>query len=473
MSKNSLEIPHILLEISTFLPFKDLINMMSVSSHCYQTICQFFSNFLRKNQSDFQIPSFNLKSHLLFAQYFCKKIQRFSIRPNHFSLKTFDSNSETRFLNKSLKSFLEIKRFSCFLHADNRLVVEEDTGDRDTISTVQKYIVEGVEKMQATRKHLVLMREQDFAMISLEERPLTTKLLNLPAEDIGNTEILDFSLNEKQMMILAREKEKKQSLEALLIQIEDFDSSDDSYQIPIRKCVFPGEVKEILSWSMTETTAYFVGQNNVLYEVDLTKRIGKTFSIETCQTFKERAIIKVFTGPNQTFVIEKLEKKAFCQYSNAEVLEMLEKSKGNFSEYFKIFKYSKVTGKELNNCSDCYLLNNFGLKNHGLKEILRNEIKKRQASSQEHFLWFFGDNSKKQFCFPKAQNKTMVAKPELLNVPLNPGKIEKIIAFKDITYIFGGKGEIVCSVPSDFVGVTKEKWMVIRPASVKPIENLR
>lgn len=457
----SLENSHILFEIGNFLPFKDLISLMSVSSKTYEIIQQYFEAFLQRNQAPREISFPKSKSHLQFAQSFCKKVLRFSLRPSHMSNEGFTFRSETRYLNKTLVDYKEVHQYSCLLLQDHRLLVEEHKLQPAKVPILSnKYCFENVKKFQINNKIMVFLGEgKSFWSVKLEGalQASPIKLSDLEAEPI------DFLLDEKTLLIVAQgyNEDKKEVFEAFIIQIDDFVMGQQ--HVLYKKCVFPEKTKTITSFSLTEKKAYFVCDGKNLLEVDFSVKKYKCLP-EKHNFFKDKSICKVFSGPKQTFAVEIKEKKAFCQFNSKDFVQMAERI--GLEEYLNIFKYSKLTGKEIfaNISSNVYLYKNFGLKNHGLIEALRKEISKLQLAEKEYIVWFWGDNSNKQFNFPK-NTKKIIETPEVLQLPLGKShsEIDKIIAFADMVYLLDGEGKIWATTPKEFSGnqkkASKEKWM--------------
>lgn len=456
----SLENSYILFEIGNFLPFKDLISLMSVSSKAYEIIQQYFEAFLLRNKIPKEIYAKN-KSHLQFAQSFCKKVLRFNLYPSHMSNEGFNFRSETRYLNKTLLDYKEVHQYSCLLLQDHRLLVEEHKLQPAKIPILSnKYSFDNVEKFQINSKIMVFLgRGKSFCFVKLEgtlqANPI--KLSGLEAEP------LDFLMDEKTLLIVGQSssEDKREVLEALIIQIEDFLMGQQ--HVSYKKCVFPEGTKKITSFSLTEKKAYFVCDHKNLYEADFSGMKHELLP-EKHKFFKDKSVCRVFSGPKQSFAVEIKEKKAFCDFSNKELVQLAERI--GLEDYLNIFKYSKLTAKEIfaNISSNEYLHKNFGLKNHRLIEALRREISKLQKSEKEYTVWFWGDNSNKQFIFPK-NTKKIIETPEVLQLPFgnSHGEIEKIIAFADMVYLFGGDGNIWATTPKEFAGSqrkkSKDKWM--------------
>ena len=461
LAQNCLEISDILLEICDFLPFKDLIRMMSTSSSFYKTINLFFQKFLIRSQTISKdtnlFPSSN-KNHLIFAQHFCKRVLRFSLRPNHFNIQknTFNYSAEMRYLKRKVKDIREVYQYTCLLFEDKRLIIEENIKEIPHSNQI-KHAFEDVEQFQLNQKCMLLLKNDGQFTISFFNN-FQEKRLN--ASDIQG-KALNFKLTENFLVVLTKSslEEKKDYLEAYFLDVDEFDERDESHVIKPAKLVFPDSFDQIITFSISNKTGYFVSQNNELFEVDLSN-LRKKLELKRSDLFKEQKIVKVFSGESQNFAIELKEIKSFAEFSNEEVVRAVEKI--GFDDYLKIFKYSKVKGKDLYNCSDEFLKNNFGLKNHTLLQALRSEMKKNEKHSSTNVLWFWGDNKNKQFSFPKNTSK-IILKPEILQIPKSTYEdIEEIRAFNDVVYLIGNCGSIWSTKPKDCHPVSKDKkgmWM--------------
>ena len=446
--QNYLEIPDIFIEICDFLPFKDLIILMSISHKLYETINLYFHKFLIRSQAISNEPQANsaTKHHLIFAQHFCKKLLRISLRSNQMHDNSINSRSEIRYLNKKLKDFKEIHQYTCFLLQDKRFLIEENGREPNQ---KLKYSFEQIEQFRANNKFIVFSKSSGQFTITFFSC-LQEKLLFL-SEIQGQT--LDFQLTNNFLLILTRNLQAKgDSLEAYFLNIEDLEQNYSADSLKPTKLLFPEGFKEVKSFSISNKIAYFVSQNNSLFEVELNLR--KTLKMKKSELFNEQKIVKVFSGSNQNFAIASKENKSFENFNNEEVVKVAEKI--GLDDYLKIFKYSKVTGKELMNCSDEFLKKNFGLKNQQLILALRREMQKNSKSTKENILYFWGDNSKKQFYFEK-NNKKIIEKPEIIQLTNIKETIEEIVSFCDVSYLVGSSGSIWSTIPKDFQASFKEK----------------
>jgi len=271
---------------------------------------------------------------------------------------------------------------------------------------------------------------------------------------------LDFKVNERFLVVLVKNtQEKLDLLEVHFLNVEDFTENHHPQNLKFAKLAFPETFDQILSYSISNKTAYFVSQNHELFEVDLNKS-GENIKITKSEAFKQKKVAKVFSGQGRNFAVEIKEKKAFEEFTTEEVVRAAKKT--GLDDYLNILKYSKVTGKDLVNCSDEYLKRNFGLKNHTLIQVLRAEMKKYEKSAIETILLFWGDNSNKQFKFANNKEKFLL-KPEIIQIPASKEEVEDIVAFHDITYLIGSRGSIWATIPQDCSTVFKKRnkgiWM--------------
>ena len=383
---------------------------------------------------------------------------RFSLRANHLTSNGFSYLAEMRYLSRKVKDFREINQYTCILSHDGRLVIEEKCHDINAKTTFQiKHSIEDVEEFKTNQRLMVLKKSQSAFSLAFFGQFREFQLgFN------SNGVVLDFKVNECFLLVLVKNvQEKGEFLEAYFLSLEDYTERHQPQEAKFAKMTFPESFEGISSYSISKNMGYFVSQNHELFEVDLSI-LGESLKIKKSENFSQKNVKMVFSGDGLNFAVENKEKKSFSQFSNEEVVKIAEKI--GLDDYLKILKYSKVKGKDLVDCSDDYLKKNFGLKNHILIQNLRKEMKKFEKSETESFLHFWGDNSNKQFNFPKNKEK-IITKPEIMPCP-NLSEVEEIVAFNDITYLVGSRGDIRASIPKD-LKKNKGIWMDVYVPSNK------
>lgn len=379
---------------------------------------------------------------------------RFSLRANHLTSNGFSYLAEMRYLSRKVKDFREINQYTCILLHDGRLIIEEKCHDISAKTSFQiKHSIEDVEEFKTNQRLMVLKKSQSAFSLAFFGQ-FREFLLGFNSNGV----VLDFKVNECFLLVLVKNvQEKGESLEAYFLSLEDYTERHQPQVAKFAKLTFPESFEGISSYSISKKMGYFVSQNHELFEVDLSI-LGESLKIKKSENFTQKNVKMVFSGDGLNFAVENKEKKSFSQFSNEEVVKIAEKI--GLDDYLKILKYSKVKGKDLVDCSDDYLRKNFGLKNHVLIQNLRKEMKKFEKNETESFLHFWGDNSNKQFNFPKNKEK-IITKPEILPCP-NLKEVEEIIAFNDITYLVGSRGDIRASIPKDCQNSFKKNkgiWM--------------